>query len=171
MKLCECGCGEPAPIATTTRPSRGYVVGEPQRFVRGHRSSTAQTIESREKIAASLRGKKGPASRAWKGGRFVSAKGYAFVYAPDHPKAYRGYYVAEHRLVMEAELGRYLLQTETVHHKNGVRNDNRLENLELWTKAQPYGCRVDDLVEFVIENYRDAVAKALADTQGESDRP
>lgn len=62
--------------------------------------------------------------------------GYLFLYEPDHPKAYRNGWVAEHRYVMEQELGRYLATDEHVHHVNGIKDDNRLSNLRVLDAQQ-----------------------------------
>lgn len=93
---------------------------------------------------------------------FYVNHGYVYRYAAGHPRAdaKRIPYLGEHILVMEEALGRYLLPGETVHHKNGVRDDNRPENLELWVAAQPAGQRVEDVV---------ARAKMILDRYDETD--
>jgi hypothetical protein len=63
----------------------------------------------------------------------------------------KGHIIGEHRIVMEQMIGRELLDTETVHHKNGIRTDNRPENLELWAKQHGPGSRVIDQVKWARE--------------------
>ena len=86
----------------------------------------------------------------WKGGKTTTANGYVYVYTPEHPNSNMRGYVMEHRLVMEDKLGRFLTQKENVHHINGIRDDNRLDNLELWVRSQPTGSRVEDKIEWCI---------------------
>jgi len=54
----------------------------------------------------------------------------------------------EHHVVMKKKIGRALLPNETVHHRNGIKTDNRLRNLELWSSQHSRGQRVSDLVRF-----------------------
>lgn len=104
-------------------------------------------------------GKNGRSVRAGgPGGKSVDTKGYVRIYWPEHPNARKGGHVAEHTVVMAEHLGRPLTPGENVHHRNGVRDDNRIENLELWSTCQIPGKRVSDLVRFaneVIEQYGD----------------
>jgi hypothetical protein len=105
-------------------------------------------------------GDTGPAGplKATKGSGSLDRSGYRVVTRAD------GSRVLEHRFVMEQHLGRYLWRWENVHHKNGRRADNRIENLEIWVKAQPAGQRPEDLVRWVVEHYRAEVEAVMAET-------
>lgn len=86
-------------------------------------------------------------ARPLRGRNPLKRSGYVVLYRPDHPAADGGGYVREHRLVMEAKLGRPLAASEQVHHINAVRDDNRPENLELWAGSHPNGVRASDNVK------------------------
>jgi hypothetical protein len=82
----------------------------------------------------------------------IDSDGYKYVHMPMPMGGSRVLY--EHRLVMEEHLGRPLIGDENVHHKNGQKGDNRLENLELWSTLQPHGQRVEDKLLFAYEIIR-----------------
>ena len=98
---------------------------------------------------------------SWKGGRRVNDQGYVVLTLGGGQKPR-----LEHRVVMERVLGRPLLKTENVHHKNGIRTDNRPENLEIWIKVQPCGQRIPDIVAHAEEMLRRYAPEKLALTVG-----
>jgi len=108
------------------------------------------------------------------GGRRYMTSGYVIVTVErDDPLAGMGRRsdrgIPEHRLVMARALGRPLAKDESVHHRNGVRDDNRIENLELWTRSHPDGQRVTDILawarRFVARYEAESLHPAFFDTE------
>ena len=96
------------------------------------------------------RSRHGAGHPCWRGGRQRRLDGYILIKCRDHPNTNNHGYVAEHVLAMTEHLGRPLDTGETVHHKNGVKDDNRLENLELRTHIHPPGQSIEQMVEFCV---------------------
>jgi hypothetical protein len=69
----------------------------------------------------------------WKGGKIKTKFGYIRFHQPEHPHSDRQGYIFEHIIMMEKHIGRYLNSDEIVHHINGIKDDNRIENLKLMT--------------------------------------
>lgn len=118
--------------------------------------STALSLCSMHYVRVKAHGDPGDANPLYAsdGSGHINSDGYRVYHINGKP-------VPEHRIVMENVLGRPLKPFENVHHKNGIRNDNRVENLELWSKPQPVGQRPEDLVDWVLESYLDLVEAKL----------
>jgi len=114
-KFCECGCSQLIPAI-----SYGRVL----RFKHGH----------------NRKGMKPEENSQWKGGRTVNDYGYIEWRCVGHRRAHKpGFYVAEHVLVMESYLVACLCDWTIVHHKNEIKTDNRIENLEMMSNEQHIG--------------------------------
>jgi len=81
----------------------------------------------------------------------LTKKGYRRLYRPSHPNADSAGQVYAHVLAMSDHLGRPLFDGETVHHRNGIRDDNKIRNLELRASMHPRGQSIQDLVAFAHE--------------------
>ena len=89
----------------------------------------------------------------WKGGR-KKHNGYMLILKRDHPNTNKDGYVYEHRLVMEQSIGGYLTLKENVHHINGIKNDNRIENLQLFESLSKHRTH-----ECSSKKYRDELSR------------
>jgi len=92
-----------------------------------------------------------PITKAPNGNGHLNKSGYKVLTKKDHPNSSSNGTILEHTFIMSIHLGRPLFKQETVHHKNGIRHDNRIENLELWSKNHGPGQRVEDKINFYKE--------------------
>jgi len=90
-------------------------------FIKGHKHSD----KTKQKLSTTKIGNLNP---KWKGGKFKS-HGYLYILKQNHPFAKTNGYILEHRLVMEKKIGRYLKPSEIIHHINGIKDDNNINNL------------------------------------------
>lgn len=116
---CGCGCGE------LIRAFSKYD-GKPRKIKNGHQN---RFFAQQGKYKLPRPNRRGIKSWNWKGGK-IELDGYIRIRVPNHPTASNSY-VLEHRHIMEQHLGRYLTKDEDVHHINGDKKDNRIENLQL----------------------------------------
>ena len=99
----------------------------------GQSSKAVNKVAKRNGFQMRPRGQKfGSQHKGWKGGKTIDKSGYVLLYRPDHPDSNSNGYIREHRLVMEAKIGRRLLSTEVVHHIDGSTDNNHPDNLELF---------------------------------------
>jgi len=132
--LCKCDCGKITETITTRLKS------------------------GKTKSCGCLKNRKGKENPGYKNQMSYKDKnGYIVIRKKDHPNAGSRGLLSEHTYVMSEKLGRPLDPKETVHHKNGIRDDNRPDNLELWTSRHPKGQRIKDLIDFaheILEQYQ-----------------
>lgn len=134
--LCECGCGRKTEIAKVTEQKRRHFRGHPLPFLPGHSPR-----------------KQGPDHHLWKGGRSMR-HGYVILRLPDHPLADVNGCVPEHRVIACEMEGRILTPNEAVHHINGIKDDNRPENLVVLTHAEHRAAHAESHGEIMREYHK-----------------
>lgn len=122
-------------LGIETRKPHDYPTTEKQRqaWVRIGKSGKGKrvSLKTRQAISNARKGKRLRSDYDFGGHEKQRNDGYVSVYVPDHPNANKDGYVMKHHLVMEQYIGGYIPEGYVVHHKNGKRNDNDIENLEL----------------------------------------
>ena len=128
--LCKCECGN-------------EVITREESLVSGHTKSCG--CLQKEIISHVNRGKVGDKHRNWKGGR-ITRCGYTMMLYKNHPRADLWGYVCEHVLIAEKILGEYIPRGHVIHHINGIKDDNRPENL-MWFKSNSEHLKYHKLME------------------------
>jgi hypothetical protein len=117
------------------------------------------------KECATLHFNSGELSNKWKGGKTVTAGGYTHVWLSSDSLYYKMVNktgkLCEHRLVMAQHLGRCLQPFEIVHHKNGIKTDNRIENLELTISGEHSKNHSRSYIDGFIKGYREGFSKVV----------
>ena len=103
-----------------------------------NREAIIKKIVATRKANGSYRTKVGAAHHLWKGGRIIEKNGYVIIYKPDHPAQIHGKYVYEHRYGMEQHLGRLLKPQEDIHHIDGDKQNNNINNLLLFANRSEH---------------------------------
>lgn len=136
VKHCSKVCGYKAKTERALAPKNCKVCGK--KFLsQPYRNVKCCSVECQLKSRGLKRQKHGP--EGW----FKNKSGYIV-------RCRKGKTVLQHRFVMAQHLGRELKRFENVHHKNGIKDDNRIENLELWVTTQPQGQRPEDKTSWAI---------------------
>jgi len=104
-------------------------------FTKGNKNPNLSKFRKQAYVDGRLKKLYGKDNPSWKGGR-IKQRGYIMVLNKEHSQADKDGYVAEHRLIMEKSIGRLIKKDEDVHHINRIKDDNRLENLELMTHGE-----------------------------------
>lgn len=123
-----------------TRGREDYPVTEKQREARRKNGKASLGIkrsdETKKRISDAKKRYRKREDYEFGGHETKRKDGYIKVFVPDHPMATKDGFVLKHRLIVEREIGRYLEPNEDVHHVNGVRDDNRIENLQLLSHSE-----------------------------------
>ena len=126
--ICQCGCGGTI-IVLRHHHARGI-----PRFINGHSS----------RVENGMRGRSNESNPNFKRGHYTTPRGYVAILNPERTcKADK--YIYEHRYVMEKHLGRKLRSDEQVHHRNGIKTDNRVENLHLLSVSEHAALHQEEL--------------------------